>query len=186
MNTKTRKVMTLLTIALAVGLFPVAQPSLAQSGRGLFRSSGYSERSNSDQSENRKCKPIKGKGIQFFDPVTGVISGPVTNAGILNGSLEDIVNFGAGVVFTPDPTVVAYTTELTITTIYGQLKVSPVTTQSLVTAAGTEFGNINPTTSTGRFAGATGLLFITFKAIGDPSIGPYEAEFSGEICLANN
>jgi hypothetical protein len=82
-------------------------------------------------------------------------------------------------------TVVAYTTDLTITTIHGQLKVTPVTTQSIVTGAGTEWGNINPTTSTGRFAGATGLIFITFKPIGDPSIGPYEAEFSGEICLAN-
>ena len=185
MNTKTRTVMTLLTMALTFGLFPDAQPSLAQSARGLFMPSGHSVQSTSAQLASSDCRAIKGRGLQVFDSVTGVISGPVTNAGNLNGTLEDVVNFGAGVVFTPDPTVVAYTTDLTITTIHGQLKVSPVTTQSIVTGAGTEWGNINPTTSTGRFAGATGTIFITFKPIGDPSIGPYEAAFSGEICLAN-
>lgn len=113
------------------------------------------------------------------------MSGPVTNAGILNGTLEDVINFDAGFVSTPDPNVVAYTTALTITTIHGQLKASPVTTQSIVTGAGAEWGNINPNTSTGRFAGATGMIFITFKSVGDPSIGPYEAEITGEICFAN-
>lgn len=120
----------------------------------------------------------------MFDPVTGIVSGPVTNAGILDGDLEDAINFGAGFVFTPDPTVVSYTTNLTITTIHGQLKASPVTIQSFVTGAGAEWGHINPDTSTGRFAGATGTISVVFKPIGDPSVGPYEAEIAAEICFA--
>jgi hypothetical protein len=83
------------------------------------------------------------------------------------------------------PNVVAYTSDLTITTIHGQLKTSPVTTQSIVTGLGTEWGNINPNTSTGRFAGATGVIFFTFTAVGDPAIGPFEAEIVCEICFAN-
>ena len=185
MNTKIRTVMTLALVMLSLGLSSLERSASAQSGRGLFGPRGNSAQSTSAQSANSSCKTIKGRGVQFFDPATGVVSGPVTNAGILNGSLEDVINFAAGFVFTPDPNVVAYTTGLTITTIHGQLRASPVTTQSVVTGEGAEWGNINPGTSTGRFAGATGLIFITFKPVGDPSVGPYEAEITGEICLAN-
>ncbi|HZM88300.1 MAG TPA: hypothetical protein VFF31_17370 [Blastocatellia bacterium] len=184
MNTKTRILMTLLTTSLTFGLFPLAQPTSAQSARSVFLRRGNSAQST-EQSASRECRALKGRGVQVFDPLTGVVTGPVTNAGILNGTLEDVINFAAGFVFTPDPNVVAYTTDLTITTIHGQLKASPVTTQSIVTGSGAEWGSINPTASTGRFAGATGMIFITFKPVGDPSIGPYEAEITGEICLAN-
>ena len=123
--------------------------------------------------------------MQVFDPSTGVVSGPVTNAGELNGNLEDVINFGAGFVVTPDPTVFAYTTDLTITTIHGQLKANPVTIQSGVSGAGAEWGEINPNTSTGKFAGATGTISVVFMPIGDPSVGPYEAEISADICFAH-
>ena len=132
------------------------------------------------------CKKIKGNGTQVFDPVTGVVSGPVFNAGILNGTLEDVIDFGAGFVLTPDPNVFAYTTALTITTIHGQLKANPVTIQHGTTGSGAEWGHINSNTSTGKFAGATGFILVSFKPVGDPSVGPYEAEFSGEICFARD
>jgi hypothetical protein len=132
------------------------------------------------------CKKIKGNGTQVFDPVTGVVSGPVFNAGILNGTLEDVIDFGAGFVLTPDPNVFAYTTALTITTIHGQLKANPVTIQHGTTGSGAEWGHINSNTSTGKFTGATGFILVSFKPVGDPSVGPYEAEFSGEICFAKD
>jgi len=185
MNAKTRTVMTLSMVMLTLGLFSLEPSATAQSARSWFGPRGNKAPSTSTQSANGNCKAIKGSGIQVFDPVLGVVSGPVTNAGILNGTLEDVVNFAAGFVLTPDPTVFAYTTDLTITTNHGQLRASPVTIQSGVTGAGAEWGNINPDASTGRFAGATGMICITFKPVGDPSIGPYQAEFSGEICLAN-
>ena len=158
--------MTLLAVVLTCGLFPLQQSASAQSPLSA-------------------CKKLKGRGVQVFDPATGVVSGPVTNAGILNGTLEDVIDFDAGFILTPDPTVVAYRTDLTITTIHGQLKASAVTTQSILTGVGSEWGNINPNTSTGKFAGATGIIVFTFKPIGDPSTGPYDAEISGEICFAN-
>jgi hypothetical protein len=65
------------------------------------------------------------------------------------------------------------------------LKASTVTTQSIVTGVGAEWGHINPDTSTGRFAGATGQIFFSFKPVGDPALGPYEADVTGEICFAS-
>jgi len=188
MNAKIRTAIILAAVTLSLGLFTLEQSVSAQSAqstRGWFGSRGNSALSASTQSATGNCMALKGRGVQVFDPVLGVVSGPVTNAGILNGTLEDVINFAAGFVFTPDPTVVSYTTDLTITTNHGQLRASPVTTQSVVTGAGAEWGNINPNTSTGRFAGATGMIFITFKPVGDPSIGPYEAEIAGEICFAD-
>jgi hypothetical protein len=181
MNTKTRRIAILTTLALTFGLI-LQQSSRAQSGRGLF-----ANRSNSTQatpSTNSNCKTIRANGVQTFDPLTGVVSGPVTNSGILDGDLEDALNFGAGFLPTPDPNVIAYTTNLTITTNQGQLKAAPVTMQSIVTGNGAEWGEINPITSTGKFAGATGTISTVFKPVGDPSVGPYAAEITADICFA--
>jgi hypothetical protein len=166
MNAKTRIATALLSTMLGLGLF-LQHSAFAQSASGP-----------------NNCKKIKAHGVQTFDPATGVISGPVTNSGILDGNLQDVINFGAGFVFTPDPTVVAYTTNLTITTNQGELKANPVTTQSVITGAGAEWGQIDPNTSTGRFAGATGIISVIFKAVGDPSVGPYDAEITADICFA--
>jgi len=166
MNAKTSMAIALLSIMLVPGFF-LQHSASAQSATGP-----------------NNCKKIKAHGVQTFDPITGVVSGPVTNSGILDGNLQDVINFGAGFIFTPDPTVVAYTTNLTITTNQGELKSSPVTTQSVVTGAGAEWGQIDPNTSTGRFAGATGIISVVFKAVGDPSVGPYEAEITADICFA--
>lgn len=179
MNAKTRKLAMLVAIASTLCSFSSKQTS-AQSARGLLV-----PRRDSAQSANRVCQKLKGSSLSVFDPATGVVTGPVTNAGFLNGTSEDVINFGAGFVFTPDPNVVTYLSDLTITTRHGQLKTSSVTTQSIVTGDGTEWGYINPDTSTGSFAGATGVVFFTFRPVGDdPSVGPYEAELSGEICFA--
>ena len=111
------------------------------------------------------------------------MSGSVTNAGILNGRLEDVINFDAGFISTPDPNVVTYLSGLTIATNQGQLKSSPVTTQSVAFPyAFTEFGNIDPNGSTGIFAGATGLIFFTGKTVGGFN-GPFEVEITGEVCF---
>ena len=123
-------------------------------------------------------------GCKLLIPQQGRSRDRSPTAGVLNGQLEDVINFGAGFIFTPDPTVISYTTGLTITTLWGQLKASPVTTQSVVTGSGAEWGSIDPDTSTGKFAGATGLIFVHFKPVGDPSVGPYEAEITAEICFA--
>jgi len=185
MNAMKKTVITLVIVMLILGSFSVEQSASAQSTRALFGRPIHFAQLTSAPSTNSTCKKLKGQGVQVFDPATGVISGPVTNAGILNGMLEDVVDFDAGFVFTPDPTVVSYTTALTITTIHGQLRARPVTTQSIVSGAGAEWATIDSEASTGKFAGATGLIYIAFRPVGDPSLGPYEAEITGEICFAN-
>jgi hypothetical protein len=158
----------------------VQDSTFAQPARGFLTAPG----AKANPGPNRNCRKISANGIQFFDPATGIISGPVTNSGLLDGDLTDVINFGAGFAFTPDPTVVAYTTDFTITTIQGQLKASAVTTQSIITGQGAEWGQINPNTSTGRYAGATGMISVVFKAVGDPAVGPYEAQITADICFA--
>ena len=181
MNAKMRIVTILTIVGLTFGL-ALQESTSAQSGRGLLAARGNLPQATTSTSSN--CKTIRGNGVQMFDPLTGLVTGPVTNSGILDGDLVDAIDFGAGFVFTPDPTVVSYTTNLTITTIHGQLKASPVTTQSIVTGNGAEWGEINPNTSTGKFAGATGTISVVFKPVGDPSVGPYEAQISADICFA--
>ena len=98
----------------------IQESTFAQSARGFLRA----PEANANPGPNTNCRKISANGIQVFDPATGIISGPVSNSGLLDGNLTDVINFGAGFTFTPDPTVVAYTTDLTITTIHGQLKAS--------------------------------------------------------------
>ena len=184
MNAYKKIVRTLVVVVSTFGFFQLQQSTSAQSTRGLSGLRGSTAQTATTQSAKSNCKEIRGNSFQVFDPVTGVVSGPVTNAGILDGALEDVINFGAGFALTPDPNVFTYNTALTITTSQGQLKLNPVTTQSIVTGSGNEFGEIDANASTGRFAGARGTFWLTFKPVGDPSVGPYEAEFTTEICFA--
>src|ERR1044072_1078777 len=108
----------------------VQESTFAQSARGFLTAPG----AKGNPGPNNNCRKISANGIQVFDPATGIVSGPVTNSGLLDGNITDVINFGAGFTFTPDPTVVSYTTDLTITTIHGELKASAVTTQSIITA----------------------------------------------------
>ena len=165
MSAKTRNLVTLVAVALTFCSLSLGQSAAAQSA-------------------GSNCKKLKGVAAQVFDPATGIGSGPITNAGFLNGTSEDAVNFSAGFVLTPDPNVVTYLSDLTITTANGQLKANDVNTFNFANGFFTEFGNINPNTSTGRFAGATGVIFFTGKTVGTPDVGPYEAEITGEICFA--
>ncbi len=190
MNAKIRTVMTLVVALLIPGLSPFEQSTLAQSARSRFGSRTNSAQTTKEQStaeqsarDNCLCLSLKGKTVQVFDPATGVVSGPVTNAGFLNGTLEDVLD--ADFAFTPDPNVVTFLSDLTITTAHGQLKASRlVTAFNTATGFWMEFGEINPDTSTGRFAGATGVIFFSGKTIGNLATGPYEARITGEICLA--
>lgn len=186
MNAKTRTLATLVAVVLTFCLVSLEQLALAQSPRDFLGPRGNSAQSESSQSANSNCKKLKGRSVVVFDPATGITSGTVTNAGILNGKLEEVINFGAGFVFTPDPNVVTYLADSTIITRRGQLKSSAVITQSIVTGDGTDWGYINPVTSTGIFAGATGVIFSTFRLVGDDPNGPYVSEITGEICLAHD
>ena len=182
MNAKTTKLVKLTAVVLTFCVASLVQSVSAQSPRGLFAGRGNAAH---PQSANSNCKTITGNSVQAFDPATGTLFGTTANGGVFNGTLEDVVNFDAGFVLTPDPNVITYLSNLTINTVNGQLKAtSNVNTFNFVTGDFSEFGQINPMTSTGKFAGATGVIFFTGRTVGTPDVGPYEAEISAHICFA--
>ena len=137
------------------------------------------EQSTSAESPSSSCKPAKG---DWFDaPVISGTAGIITNGGILNGPTETLYNPAS--VFTPDPTVVSYVGELTITTIQGQLKTSNVYIFNVATGLWTAMGRINADTSTGRFAGATGVLYFNGKTVG--AFESFPSAITAEICFAD-
>jgi hypothetical protein len=135
------------------------------------------------QNANSACVTARGNWLDTLN-ASGGTSGAITSAGILNGTTVTVYN--PAFVLTPNPTVVAYIAETTITTVQGQLKTSNVYLYDFVTGVGTVMGRINSKTSTGRFAGATGVLYFnTTKTIGVPPNQSFVSEIAGQICFAN-
>jgi hypothetical protein len=132
------------------------------------------------QSVNSNCKQAKGRWLDVF-PGTGNTSfGNITNAGILDGTTQTV--YAPAYVVTPAPTVLSYTANMSISTVNGQLKTTNVYLYDFATGLFTIFARVDPANSTGKFAGATGALFIGGKTIGNGST--YDAEIAGEICMA--
>jgi hypothetical protein len=155
---KSPRVMTI-AVLLGFALFTTEQRGLAQSN----------------------CKQVKGEQAAVFDPVTNTSTGSITKGGLLNGTAWEA--FGTAVAPTPDPTTVSFTADFTIATPHGDLKASNVYILDVVTGFAAILGRINPTTSTGMFAGATGVLHIAGKTISfDPLT--VQGEMTGEICFA--
>jgi hypothetical protein len=125
------------------------------------------------------CKDAKGQMVQAFNGTA--FSGPVTNAGDLTGS-AGAVFLGPGLP-TNDPTTFSFTSDITITTHNGELKARQVNVFDNGTGVTTGLARIDPAASTGRFAGATGYLFLSGRTT---SFSPFtvELELSGKICYA--
>ena len=111
-------------------------------------------------------------------PVT--CAGTVTQGGILNGT--SVTAFSPGFTPTLDPTTLSFSFDWTVTTVQGQLRVRFVNLFNVVTGVNTAMGTIDPNNSTGRFAGATGVLFMNGKVI---SNSPFtvKLDVTGEINL---
>lgn len=125
------------------------------------------------------CKEANGQMIQALN-VTA-FSGPVTNAGDLTGSASAVF-IGAGFP-TNDATTFSFTSDITITTHQGELKARQVNVYDNATGVTAGLARIDPTASTGRFAGATGHLFLNGTTT---SFSPFtvELELSGKVCYA--
>ena len=108
-------------------------------------------------------------------------SGTITQGGILNGTTQAV--FTSAFSPTPNPTTFSFTDDLTITTDKGVLKTHNVGIFSVAAGVFSAIDRIDPTASTGDFAGATGVLYINGKT---PDGGvTIQAEITGEICFAN-
>ena len=158
--------MTVIAAALSFGLFTLEESALAQ------------EESAPAQSD---CKQVRAQQVGVFDGVTNTTTGTITNGGTLNGTTLEVF-FGFGAFPTPDPTTVTFTGDFTLTTNHGELKASNVYLFNFA-GVGAVLGRINPTTSTGRFAGATGVLYWAVKVT---NFSPFtvQEEITGEICFA--
>jgi hypothetical protein len=162
-NTKIGRLSTVVALVFSVGLLLPAHSASAQSPNG-------------------SCRQARGN---WFDSLnsTGGTTGIITRGGILNGTTDTV--FDPAFVFTPDPNVVSYIAELTITTKHGQLKASNVYIYNFVTGLWTAMGRINADLSTGRFAGATGVLYFNGETVGVPPDQSYPSTITGKICFVN-
>ena len=111
-------------------------------------------------------------------PVT--CEGTVTHGGILNGT--SVLAFSPGATPTLDPNTLSFSYDWTLTTVQGQLTVRFVNLFNVVTGVTTAMGTIDPNNSTGRFAGATGVMFSNGRVI---SNSPFtvKTDITGEIDL---
>ena len=154
---------TMIAVVLSFGLFTLEEPALAQ------------EKSAAQS----RCKQIKGRAVEVFDGGSNSSSGTITNGGDLSGPFE--VVFTPGFVPTPLNTVV-FVGDITIFTIHGWLKTSLVFLYEVSTGLSTAMGLIDADNSTGKFAGATGVLYQASSTTGPDT---FLDVFSGEICFAS-
>ena len=107
--------------------------------------------------------------------------GTITQGERLNGTTQAI--FTSNFTPTPNPTTFSFTDDLTVTTDKGVLKTHNVAIFDVARGVFSAIDRIDPNTSTGDFAGATGVLYINGKT---PDGGAtIQAEITGEICFAN-
>ena len=135
------------------------------------------------------CKQAKGDTVQVaVGPAPS--SGAVTNGGDLNGTLTDVFVFA-----NPSPilfsfaggAMVVFAGDVTITTNQGRLKASAVHIVDQSNGVGSVQARINPATSTGRFAGASGFLFLNGVTTNtNPLSFTIQLEITGQICYAGN
>ena len=127
------------------------------------------------------CKDVKGRMVQVVSGMT--ISGPVTNAGDLTGTAATVF-FGPPFP-TNEPNTFSFTFDVTITTHEGELKARFVNVYDNATGVTTGQGRVDAAASTGRFAGTTGILFLSGTT---PSFSPFtvDLDLSGKICYARD
>lgn len=155
---KNRMLATFALVALTIGLFSSSQPVLAVSD----------------------CQQVKGnEGV--VNNGNGTTSGIITQAGRLNGTTQTV--FTSAFTPTPAPNTFSFTDDLTLTTNKGVLQTHNVTLFDAANGVFSAIARIDPNTSTGDFAGATGVLYINGKTADGGAT--FQGEITGQICFAN-
>jgi hypothetical protein len=165
-----RKV-TMIAAVLSFGLFTLEESALAQEGSALA------------QSQDFHCRKAKGNLVEVFNPGTNTNTGTLSNGGWLDGTTVAVFT-GDGYP-TPDPNKVTFSSTMTLTTGQGQLKGKRrVYLFDFVAGLGVTMTDIDPSASTGIFAGATGVLYINLLKSITVAQGPYYEVVGGQICFA--
>lgn len=132
------------------------------------------------------CHELRAESLETVgDVATFLEVGVITNGGILNGSFEIVWDPATGSVIVTDPDVASWFSVFTLTTKRGELKAHNVFLYNLVTGLWTSMAQIDPATSTGRFAGATGVLYFNGSTIGVFPDSSYPSDVLAHICLAD-
>jgi len=144
-------------VMLACGLLCLERPALAQSN----------------------CKEAKGNTVEVFDGIH-TTTGTLSNGGWLDGTLVEVFNTPGYP--TPDPSKVTFGSTFALTTNQGQLKGNRVYLYDIKTGQSTVMTTIDPNSSTGIFAGATGLLF--FNELNNTNQTTFYSVVGGQVCFA--
>jgi hypothetical protein len=137
------------------------------------------------QSQDFDCHRAKGNLVEVFNPGNNTNTGTLSNGGWLDGTMVSVFNSVAYP--TPDPNKVTFSSTMTLTTGQGQLKgAGRVYLFDLVTGLGVAMTYIDPSASTGIFAGATGVLYMNLVKSITVAQGPYYEVVGGQICFARH
>jgi hypothetical protein len=144
----------------ALGLFVLNQAAAAQSN----------------------CKDAKGSFVEVFSGGSST-SGTLSNGGWLNGATVSV--FNSSTFPTAAPTQVTFGSTFTLTTGQGELKGARMYLFDFLALKAVSMVLIDPATSSGLFAGATGMISMTANNIssGPPPV-TFQQEIAGQICLA--
>ncbi len=126
------------------------------------------------------CQQVK--GIEsVVNNGNGTTSGTITEGGKLNGTTQTV--FTSAFTPTPEPSTFSFTDDLTLTTNKGILRTHNVTLFDAATGLFTALARIDANTSSGEFAGATGVLYINGKTTDGGAT--FQGEVTGSMCFAD-
>ena len=126
------------------------------------------------------CKEANGN-LSVVNNGNGTTSGTITGGGRLNGTTQAV--FTSAFSPTPDPSTFSFTDDLTLTTNKGVLRTHNVGIFDVAKGLFSAINRIDPNTSTGDFAGATGVLYINGSTTDGGAT--FQGKITGEICFAN-
>ena len=126
------------------------------------------------------CHVARGN-LSIVNNGNGTTSGTITQGGRLNGTTQAV--FTSMFTPTPDPNTFSFTDDLTVTTYHnGVLQTHNVSLFDTANGVFSAIARIDPNTSAGNFAGATGVLYINGRTTDGGAT--FQAEITGEICSA--
>ena len=158
MNPSTMTQATLIVIALTAGCFS----------------------SDAMANDHLRCRDANGD-LSVVSNGNGTTGGTVRHGGKLNGTTRAV--FTSALTSTPNPNAFSYTDEFSITTDGGVLKSHNVGLFVVSNGLFSEIAIIDPGTSTGNFAAATGVLYINGKT--NDGGATFKAEITGEFCVSD-
>ena len=129
--------------------------------------------------DHLRCRDANGD-LSVVSSGSGTTSGTVRHGGKLNGSTRAV--FTSALTATPNPNAFSYTDEFSITTDRGVLKAHNVGLFMVSNGLFSEIAIIDPGTSTGNFAAATGVLYINGKT--NDGGATFTAEITVEFCIS--